>query len=91
MTSRSTKLLPGPALTAVGVALIRARETARMDRLYADPWAQAFVDSAASAYLSASAPDGAAEIWDRVASSPTQCTTAAPSGSGSLMTRFWTP
>ena len=38
--------LPGPALTAVGVALIRARETRRIDALYRDPLAQRFVDAA---------------------------------------------
>lgn len=32
--------LPGPAPTAVGVAMIRATETGRTDRLYEDPWAQ---------------------------------------------------
>ncbi|MDV3123578.1 SAM-dependent methyltransferase [Mycobacterium sp. 21AC1] len=57
-------LLPGPALTAVGVAMIRARETERTDRLYADPWAQAFVDAASLSYQSASADDR--QIWERV-------------------------
>lgn len=57
-------LLPGPALTAVGVAMIRARETERTDRLYADPWAQIFVDAAAGSYQSASAD--AHQTWERV-------------------------
>ncbi|MBF6327779.1 SAM-dependent methyltransferase [Nocardia transvalensis] len=55
--------LSGPPLTAIGVAVIRARETERPDRLYADPLAQAFVDAAESAYLSPDAPPGSADTW----------------------------
>jgi len=40
----------GVAVTAIGVAVIRARETARTDRLYVDPLAQAFVDAARTAF-----------------------------------------
>ncbi|WP_280399679.1 SAM-dependent methyltransferase [Nocardia carnea] len=40
----------GVAMTALGVALIRARETARPDRLYADPLAEAFVAAARPAF-----------------------------------------
>lgn len=36
----------GVAMTAIGVAVMRARETEREDRLYADPWARGFVDAA---------------------------------------------
>ncbi|MFI5717030.1 class I SAM-dependent methyltransferase [Nocardia sp. NPDC051750] len=36
----------GVAMTALGVALVRVRETARPDRLYADPLAEAFVAAA---------------------------------------------
>lgn len=39
-------VLPGPALTAIGVAMIRATESGRADALYRDPWAQRFVDEA---------------------------------------------
>lgn len=39
-------VLTGVEKTALGVALIRARETLRPDRLFADPYAQAFVDAA---------------------------------------------
>lgn len=39
-------VLPGPALTALGVAMIRATESGRADALYRDPWAQRFVDDA---------------------------------------------
>lgn len=46
---------PGAALggvekTALGVARIRARETLRPDRLFDDPYAQAFVDAAPGLY-----------------------------------------
>lgn len=40
----------GVAMTALGVALIRVRETARPDRLYADPLAEAFVAAARPAF-----------------------------------------
>lgn len=40
----------GIAVTAIGVAVIRARETARTDRLYTDPLAQAFVDAARTGF-----------------------------------------
>lgn len=36
----------GVAMTAIGVAFVRARETERADRLYSDPCAQLFVDAA---------------------------------------------
>ena len=50
--------LTGPPLTAVGVAVIRSRETERPDRLYADPYAARFVDAAI--------PQVAAETWATV-------------------------
>ncbi|MGI5217538.1 SAM-dependent methyltransferase [Nocardia sp. CA-290969] len=40
----------GVAMTALGVALVRVRETARPDRLYADPLAEAFVAAARPAF-----------------------------------------
>ncbi len=40
----------GIAVTAIGVAVIRAREHARADRLYSDPLAQAFVDAAEAGF-----------------------------------------
>ncbi len=58
--------LTGPPLTAVGVAVIRARETRRDDRLYADPYADRFVAAAQQAYLDPSAPADAAETWNTV-------------------------
>ncbi|MCV7360882.1 SAM-dependent methyltransferase [Mycolicibacterium neworleansense] len=42
--------LAGVALTAIGVAVIRARESRRPDRLYSDPLAQAFVDAARAGF-----------------------------------------
>jgi methyltransferase (TIGR00027 family) len=38
--------LPGVGKTALGVAMIRARESQRDDRLFDDPYAQAFMDAA---------------------------------------------
>lgn len=58
--------LTGPPLTAVGVAVIRARETERDDRLYADPYAVRFVEAAQQAYLAPTAPEGAADTWATV-------------------------
>src|SRR5215467_11736617 len=42
--------LPGVGKTALGVAMVRARESRRDDRLFDDPWAQAFVDAAPGAF-----------------------------------------
>ena len=58
--------LSGVGLTAVGVALIRARETDRADRLIADPYARAFADAAEAGFRGADAPAGAAESWARL-------------------------
>jgi len=55
----------GAALTALGVALIRARETRRPDRLYDDPLAAAFVDAARRDFTRTE--EGAAR-WARVES-----------------------
>lgn len=67
MTTRSLpEILNGAPLTAVGVAVIRARESARADRLYDDPYARRFVEAAEQAYLSPNAPAGAAETWGSV-------------------------
>lgn len=58
--------LTGPPLTAVGVAVIRARENQRADRLYSDPYAALFVEAAEQAYLDPEAPQGAADTWATV-------------------------
>jgi methyltransferase (TIGR00027 family) len=44
--SGSAVPVEGVAMTAIGVAVIRAHESQRADRLYLDPLAQAFVDAA---------------------------------------------
>ncbi|MBO0853940.1 MAG: SAM-dependent methyltransferase [Nocardia sp.] len=50
--NESTSGVPvdGVAVTAIGVAVIRARESAREDRLYDDPVARHFVDAARSGF-----------------------------------------
>ncbi|MFC8386153.1 SAM-dependent methyltransferase [Nocardia sp. NPDC057272] len=53
----------GVALTAIGVALIRERESRRPDRLYADPLATEFVDAARRDFTRTG--EGAAK-WERV-------------------------
>ncbi|WP_327099936.1 SAM-dependent methyltransferase [Nocardia vinacea] len=53
----------GVALTAIGVAVIRARESVGTDRLYDDPLAQLFVDAARRDYCEI---DGGAERWARL-------------------------
>lgn len=46
--------------TAIGVAYVRAAETARGDRLFDDPYAEAFVAAAPDAFPQPRAPGGAA-------------------------------
>ncbi|TCJ95134.1 SAM-dependent methyltransferase [Nocardia alba] len=62
MTHQNTPT-EGVALTAIGVALIRERESRRPDRLYDDPLATAFVDAARRDFTRTEA--GAAK-WARV-------------------------
>lgn len=51
MAERTSNVpVAGVAMTAIGVAIIRARETARRDRLYADPLAQVFADAARAGF-----------------------------------------
>jgi O-methyltransferase involved in polyketide biosynthesis len=56
--------LAGAGTTAVGVALILARETLRDDRLFDDPYARAFADAARRGFLDPSAHPGAADTCD---------------------------
>jgi methyltransferase (TIGR00027 family) len=58
--------LAGVGLTAIGVALIRARESERVDRLFDDPYARLFADSAEQAFSDLGAPAGAAATWARM-------------------------
>src|SRR6266571_3738444 len=66
MAATLPESLAGVPLTALGVAVIRAVETERPDRLYADPYAQAFVDAAQREFLDPSAPPGSAQSWETV-------------------------
>jgi O-methyltransferase involved in polyketide biosynthesis len=49
--------LRGVEKTALGAAMVRALESRREDRLFDDPWAQAFVDAASGAFPT-EPPDG---------------------------------
>src|SRR5579875_282490 len=42
--------LRGAGKTALGAAMVRAAETGRADRLFDDPYAQAFLDAAPGAF-----------------------------------------
>ncbi|MEU7146212.1 SAM-dependent methyltransferase [Nocardia sp. NPDC046473] len=53
----------GVAMTAIGVAVIRARESARPDRLYDDPLARHFADAARRSF--ATMPEGE-QRWARL-------------------------
>lgn len=66
MASHHTAPLSGIPLTALGVAMIRARESGREDRLYDDPYAAAFADAAREAFLDPNAPYEAATRWAQV-------------------------
>lgn len=50
--------LRGVGKTALGVALLRAQESRREDRLFNDPYAQAFADAAAGAFSAETAAAG---------------------------------
>jgi methyltransferase (TIGR00027 family) len=56
--------LTGVGKTALGVAMVRARETLRPDRLFADPLAQAFVDAAPGLVARREADRRAAQAGD---------------------------
>ncbi|MDT3396291.1 SAM-dependent methyltransferase [Streptomyces sp. B1866] len=59
---RSQSPLTGVSRTALGVAILRARESAREDRLFEDPYARGFADAAPEAVPEAALPeDGQAE------------------------------
>ncbi|PXX57879.1 methyltransferase (TIGR00027 family) [Nocardia tenerifensis] len=61
--TETTAPMAGVAMTAIGVAVIRARESARPDRLYDDPLASRFVEAARRFYTAT--PDGALR-WERL-------------------------
>lgn len=66
MTSHRSAQLTGIPLTALGVAMIRARESEREDRLYNDPYAAAFAEAARDAFLDPNASPEAAAEWAQV-------------------------
>lgn len=66
MASDDATPLSGVPLTALGVAMIRARESARADALYDDFCAPAFAEAARGAFLDPAAPAGAAGQWAQV-------------------------
>jgi len=66
MTSRSATPLTGVPVTALGVAMIRDRESGRDDRLYDDPYAHAFAEAARDALLDPKAPAEAAKQWAQI-------------------------
>lgn len=66
MTASDMTPLTGVSMTAFGVAFIRARESLREDRLYNDPYADAFVATARKAYLDPGAPSEAASRWTQI-------------------------
>ena len=61
----SQEALRGVAKTALGAAVVRARETREQDRLFDDPYAQRFLDAAPGAF-----PEEPASAADRAALGP---------------------
>jgi O-methyltransferase involved in polyketide biosynthesis len=59
---RTEPTLSGPPMSALGVAVIRARESSRPDHLYDDPYARFFVEAARREFLEA----GAAARWEQI-------------------------
>lgn len=58
--------LAGVGLSAIGVALIRARESRREDALFDDPFARLFAQAAEEAFFDETAPSDAAGTWERI-------------------------
>lgn len=52
--------------TSVGLAMMRARESRRADRLFEDPFAAALANAAREAFLAVDAPSGSRETWTHV-------------------------
>lgn len=75
---------PGVGRTALGVARVRASESQRADRLFDDPFAQAFLDAAPGAF-----PDGPQTAGQRAALGPLAAVGAAFSAHAVLRTRFY--
>lgn len=76
--------LKGVAKTALGVAMVRARESLREDRLFNDPYAQRFVDAAPGAF-----PGQPASAGDLAGLGPLASLGAVFAFHGVLRTRFF--
>lgn len=76
--------LRGVAKTALGVAVVRARESLRDDRLFNDPYAQKFLDAAPEAF-----PEQPASADDRAELGPLASLGAVFAFHGVLRTRFF--
>ncbi|NUP75208.1 MAG: SAM-dependent methyltransferase [Sinomonas sp.] len=76
--------LEGVAKTALGVALVRARESLRDDRLFDDPFAQRFVDAAPGAF-----PEQPGSAEERASLGPLASLGAAFAHHAVLRTRFF--
>ena len=76
--------LPGVGKTALGMARVRARESQRDDRLFDDPYAQAFVDAAPAAY-----PDDPQTAGQLAALGPLAAFGAAFYAHAVIRTRFY--
>ena len=76
--------LKGVAKTALGVAVVRARESLRDDRLFIDPYAQKFLDAAPGAFL-----EQPASADDRAEAVPVTSLGAAFAFHAVLRTRFF--
>jgi hypothetical protein len=76
--------LRGVEKTALGVAMVRARESRREDRLFDDPYAQAFVDAAPGAF-----PEEPATSEERAALGPMASLGAVFYFHGVIRTRFF--
>ncbi|WP_225727414.1 MULTISPECIES: SAM-dependent methyltransferase [unclassified Nocardia] len=61
--ARGSVPIDGVAMTAVGVAVIRARESERPDRLYDDPLAREFVEAARAGFAET---EGGVDRWSRI-------------------------
>jgi methyltransferase (TIGR00027 family) len=76
--------LKGVAKTALGVAMVRARESLRDDRLFNDPYAQRFLDAAPGAF-----PEEPTSAEDLAALGPLASLGAVFAFHGVLRTRFF--
>ena len=56
----------GVGMTALGVAMVRATESAREDRLFDDPYARAFVDAAPGEFVTSTNPEVARALYSHV-------------------------